>query len=184
MSYSKYIDTEKEKTMTTLTAKTLTPSEIAKFRIIHVLKIVIGLSKKIVMRANRTMKNGALQFSYLVDGVKCSCFVKKALIEREERNAAIASLSFESSVLENVVLPTLQKYGYGQAKLVEIGWNKPVISLFPSRYHHNQLGYFISITGDSYTLSSGYSVKKLDAIAHAATMQELLNIIKFNVDII
>lgn len=171
--------------MTTATVKTLTTKEIAKFRIIYVLKLVIGLSKKIVMKANRTMKNGALQFSYLVDGVRCSCFVKKAVVEREEYNAAHQNARiFENNVLDAIVLPTLQKHGYGQSKLVNIGWNKPVVSLFPARYHRNEIGYFITITGDSYTLSSGLSVKKLTTIAHASTMQELLNMIKFNVDAI
>lgn len=81
----------------TLENKLISKTEVAKLRVVHALKVIIGLSKKIAMKAMRSLKNGALQFSYLVDGIRCSAFVKAATLQKYE-NVAIFDSQFMTGV--------------------------------------------------------------------------------------
>ena len=102
----------------TLENKIVSKTEIAKLRVVHALKIVIGLSKKISMKAMRSLKNGALQFSYLVDGIRCSAFVKAATLQKYENVAVLDSHfmtgvhQYAAAVAQSIGLDATYQDGY------------------------------------------------------------------------
>lgn len=161
--------------------RTLTVCEIAKFRIVYTLKLVIGISKKIVMRASKTMKNGALQFSYLVDGIKCSCFVKKAYFERQcELVGTQYKTTFEDSLLETIVFQSVRGAGFSPV-ILRAGYTPSTLSLFPHLFHKNKPGLFVRVVNDLYVIYKGVDVRKLEYQTHAETIEGLLARLKAEV---
>jgi hypothetical protein len=69
------------------TAKYLSNKDLHCIKLAHTIRIIVGFSKKVMFKAMREMRNGAIWIMYTVDGVQCSTFAKAAKV-RTELNAA------------------------------------------------------------------------------------------------
>lgn len=72
-----------------LAARLMQATELEMMRICHVIRVVVGFSKKVVFKLMRVMKNGALWLKYSVDGVNCSTFAKSLKVVELVRFAHI-----------------------------------------------------------------------------------------------
>lgn len=59
----------------------MTVNEIAKMRLAIALRATLKIGAKILFRAMKVLKNGALWCCYSINGVKCSTFIKKDIFE-------------------------------------------------------------------------------------------------------
>lgn len=74
------------------TSKVLGTSELERLQVLFALKKVLRVNKKMVFRAMKSMKNGALWLCYAIDGVKCSTFAKQAALTADKRSALFSEL--------------------------------------------------------------------------------------------
>jgi hypothetical protein len=73
-----------------LAARLMQATELEMMRICHVIRVVVGFSKKVVFKLMKVMKNGALWLKYSVDGCNCSTFAKALKVVEVIKNAHIS----------------------------------------------------------------------------------------------
>lgn len=87
-------------------------------------------------------------------------------------------------IINEVVLPALQRQGFNRAKVVELGWYDDCINLNPANYYAGIDCTYVGVTDNKYWMGFGKRVQDIANEQYFSKLSDLINAIKFQVAVI
>lgn len=88
------------------------------------------------------------------------------------------------TIINDVLLPALQRQGFNRAKVVELGWYDDCINLNPANYYAGTDCTYVGVTDNKYWMGFGKRVQDIANKQYFSKLSDLINAIKFQVAVI
>lgn len=88
------------------------------------------------------------------------------------------------TIINDVVLPALQRQGFNKAKAVQFGWYPDCINLNPANYYAGLDCCYIGVTDNKYWMGFAKRVQDIADKQYFSKLSDLINAIKFQMSAI
>jgi hypothetical protein len=99
-------------------------------------------------------------------------------------NGTFSKLACTQTIINDVLLPALQRQGFNKAKVISLGWYDDCINLNPANYYAGVECTYVGVTDNKYWMGFGKRVQDIANKQYFSKLSDLINAIKFQMSAI
>lgn len=167
-----------------------TMTQVQCFRFIYAFKALAKITSKIKL-IDVTQINYAPEYdseyviTYSVDDALHTATVDASeLVSLSNGTGSFNKHFCTETIINDVVLPALQRQGFNKAKAVQFGWYPDCINLNPANYYAGLDCCYIGVTDNKYWMGFAKRVQDIADKQYFSKLSDLINAIKFQVAVI
>lgn len=166
-----------------------TMTQVQCFRFIYAFKALAKISQKIklvdVTQVHYSTGDAEYIVTYSVDdALQYATVDASELVSLSNGTGSFNKHFCTETIINDVVLPALQRQGFNKAKAVQFGWYPDCINLNPANYYTELECCYVGVTDNKYWMGFAKRVQDIADKQYFSKLSDLINAIKFQVAVI